>query len=124
MIREFICDVTNTLLRYKFWSPEDFHFSNKNVIPGCKINTNDNRPLGKVLLIHVLVDPDDRGKSFYYIADIIIIEIESKYMDRLHYAVAVIIDLLGRPAYPNEPIYRDNFLSLKKLQAEGALEEC
>ena len=41
----------------------------------------------------MFVDPDNRGKSFCYIGDIIIVVIESKHMDRLRYAVAMVIDL-------------------------------
>ena len=72
----------------------------------------------------MLVDPDNRGKSFCYIDDIITTGMESNNMDRLRYVVAMIIDLFGRPVHPNEPVQRDNLLSLKKLQAEGTLEEC
>ena len=95
VISEFIYDVINALLIYEFWSLENLSFSNKNVIPGCKINKNDDRPFGKALPINVLVDLDNRGKSFYYIDNIITIEIESKNMDRFRYAVAIIIDLFG-----------------------------
>ena len=102
MISEFICDVTNDLLRCKFCSLENLPFINKNVILGCEIKKNDDRPFGKALPIDVLVDPDNRGKSFCYIDDIITIGIKSKNMDRLHYTVAMIIDLFRRPAHPNK----------------------
>ena len=42
---------------------------------------------------------------------------------RLAYAVAVIVDVFVRPVHVDEPIKRDPLLSMKKLFAEGSLEE-
>ena len=117
-------DVTNALLRCDFWNLADFDFSNKKVIPDCKIDVEDKRPFGEALPIDILVDPDDRGKSFCYIDDLITVGIKNMRVDKLRYAVALVIDLFRRRLDLNEPIHRDDLLSMKKLQAEGALEEC
>ena len=42
---------------------------------------------------------------------------------RLAYAVAVVIDVFARSIHPFEPVHRDHLLSMKKLFAEGSLEE-
>ena len=123
-ISELICGVANALLRCEFWNPADFDFSNKKVIPECEIDVKDNPPFVEALPIDVLVDPDDRGKSFCSIDDLITVGLENAYIDKLRYAVALVIDFFGRPLDQKEPIHRDDVLSMKKLQAEGALEEC
>ena len=45
----------------------------------------------------MLVDLDDRGKSFCYIDDLITVGLENTHIDKLRYAVALVIDFSGDP---------------------------
>ena len=71
----------------------------------------------------MLVDPDEIGQAFFHIDDLTTIRLQDENWDRLRHAVALIIDLFGCPIDKKEPIHRDDLLSMKKLQSEGALEE-
>ena len=42
---------------------------------------------------------------------------------RLAYVVAVVIGVFAHPILPFEPVHRDYLLLIKKLFAEGSLEE-
>ena len=97
-------------------------FRNKSKIPSPNI-TKDSRPLAAALPVDVLVDPDPRGKIFCYIDDLITLGLMNNNWKRLAHAVALVIDLFGRPNHNQEPIERDELMPLKKLHAEGSLEE-
>ena len=98
------------------------NFRNKLLIPDPKIG-DDERPLAKALPTDVLVDPDSRGKVFCYIDDLITVGLFTESWQRLAHVIAVILDVFARPVHVNEPIHRDDLLSMKKLKAEGSLEE-
>ena len=69
VISEFICDVTNTLLRCKYWDPRAISFQVKINMPKPKLIPDD-RPTGLAHTADVLVDPGTRRKSFYYTDDV------------------------------------------------------
>lgn len=122
VVSELICDLANALLRCKFWDPDSFSFANKEKIPPPRLS-DSNDPWQPALPADVLVDPDPRGRSFCYIDDLITIGIFDSCWKRLAYAVALATDVFARPLHPDEPVPRDDLLSIKKLKAEGALEE-
>ena len=70
-----------------------------------------------------LVDSDPQGKIFYYIDDLITIGLIDVSWNRLAYAVPLAIDVFGRPNHDHEQMHRDKLISMKKLSAEGSLEE-
>ena len=121
-ISKFICAVTSALLRCTFWNADELNFSNREAIPEPKLS-KELRELAKALLIDAFVNPDTRDKVFYYFDNLITAGIFLSAWRRLAFMVAVIIDVFARSIHSNEPMKRDYLLLIKKLFAEGSLEE-
>ena len=122
VISEYICDLANALLRCKYWGTNSFDFELKERIPDPVLLQNDEN-FGEALAPDVLVDPDPRGKTFCYIDDLIPVGYYDENWGKLRYAVAIAMSIFGRPVHKDEPLPRDHLLSVKKLAAEGGLEE-
>ena len=122
IISKLTCNLANTLLKCDFSDLENMNFSNKSFI--LKLNVSKvPKYLAQALPANVLVDPDLRGKIFYYINDLITIDLLSDLQYHLAYAVVVIIDVFTHPACKEELIMHTYLMSMKKLYAEGSLEE-
>ena len=121
IINEFICNTANILLRYRFQDSDILDFSNKESIKLLKIKNSDTREFALALPIDILVNPDTRGKAFYYIDNFIMLGVFSNQQKRLAYVVAIIINVFG--VLDNKLIKRKDLLLLKKLKADKSLEE-
>ena len=69
-------------------------FSNKALIPKPNINKLVNS-LAQTLPANILVDPNLRGKVFYCIGNLIIVEIFNELWHKLAHTVAIIIDIFA-----------------------------
>ena len=83
----------------------------------------DNIEYGKASATDVLIDPDPNAKVFCYINDLTTIDFFDKSWERLNHAVSFAMNIFGRTVHEEEPLPRDHIVPVKKLSAEGGLEE-
>eukprot|EP00978_Attheya_sp_CCMP212_P019778 scaffold55737_cov58-Attheya_sp.AAC.2 len=116
-------DLANDILSCSSWNPSELHSPLQGKIPLPK-SLPDSVPFAPGLEIIVDVPSEDQGKCNIYLDDgaTVVPEIG----DNLHRAAAAFpldVHLMGCPQTGKEPIPRAELLSLKKLAAEGGLDE-
>jgi hypothetical protein len=123
VISETTTDLANDLLRCDEWDPEEIQAPIQKHIPEIS-RLSDTIPFAPGLPLVVQLPNDDQGKADCYLDDIISIIPEiGDNIKRGAAAVPLAIHLIGRPIAESEPILRDELISMKKLIAEGGLEE-
>jgi hypothetical protein len=123
VISEACADLANDILQSPNWDPIELHSPHTISLP---LERESNNPLefapGKPL--DVDLHPDPRGKVDIYIDDgITVVPDLANNRLRGSNAMALAIHTMFRPISPNEPIKRDDCLSLSKLAEEGTLSE-
>ena len=123
IISETTADLANHILNHPDWDPIEMHSPNQHLIAEPKI-LDDSTPFGCAhpLMVHIPIEPV--GKSDVYIDDTVTISLHSDTNNpKASAAVPLAIHTLGRPLLSTEPISRSDLLCLRKLLAEGRLEE-
>ena len=123
IISETATDLANMLLSNEDWDPTMLQSPHQPYIKPPR-TLDEKLPFGTALPMMVDVPIDTPSKADVYIDDIITVSLASPMNDaRASAAVPLSIHILGRPMSTNEPIQRDELMSIIKLQAEGQLEE-
>jgi hypothetical protein len=123
VISESTTDLSNDILRCQDWDPREFHSPLQKHVPPT-IRLPSSIPFAPGLPLVVEIPPDDQGKVDCYLDDLISVipDLNDNEL-RGASAVPLAIHLIGRPISDSEPIPRDPLISIKKLLAEGGLEE-
>jgi hypothetical protein len=123
IISEICADLGNDILRSPSWNPRNLHSPHTITLP-LEDNPEDNSPFTEGLPLDVDIPPDANGKIEMYIDDgITVIPDIGDNRSRGTNAMALAVYTICRPLSPNEPIPRDDCLSLSKLAEEGTLSE-
>ena len=80
----------------------------------------DSAPLAPALPADVSMPTNGTGRADVFINDIITVGYANKRWKRLCGAALLALHMFRRPAHNNEPVPRDDLLSLNKLIAEGS----
>ena len=123
IVSESVCDLANMLLSHTGWDPHEIHSPIQPHIPPPLI-LNDDTPFQPALPLMVEIPISSLGKADVYIDDMVTVALGTdEYILHAESAVPLAIHTVGRPVTPSESIPRTNLVCLKKLQAEGRLEE-
>jgi hypothetical protein len=123
VISEICADLGNDILRDPAWDPRSLH-SPHTIKLSLNNHNEDNTPFTQALPLDVDIPPDTHGKIEIYIDDgITVIPDIGDNRIRGSNAMGLAIHTLCRPISENEPIQRDDCLSLAKLAEEGTLSE-
>lgn len=123
VVTEILADLANDLLSCKHWDIHRLH-SPHSLNVHHPTFLDDSIPFISALPADVSVPIHPIGKVDVYVDDTITIG----YYDpttwrKLSGAVLLALHIIGRPLHANEPIDRDDFLSLSKFLGEGTLSE-
>ena len=123
IISETTTDLANYILNHEEWDPTTLHSPNQNKIAEPKL-LPQSLPFAQTRDMMVQVPLESIGKADVYIDDTITVSLHSETNNaKAAAAVPLAIHTIGRPLLDNEPITRDDLLCLRKLLAEGRLEE-
>ncbi len=123
IISEICADLGNDILRSPSWNPRMLHSLHTITLP-LEDKTEDISPSIEGLPLDVDILPDTYGKIEMYIDDRIpVIPDIGDNRIRGTNTMALAVYTFCRPFSPNEPIPRDDCLSLSKLAEIGTLSE-
>ena len=116
-------DLAQALIDDETWDPFTLRSPNEHLIPPPFENTDDSEFGIAYFLAIKFKDRDCYVDG--YVDDLItlVVETSNSIIERARNAIALAIHILFRPRNTNDPIHRDDVLSLRKLLAEGRLEE-
>jgi hypothetical protein len=122
-ISDTIADIGNTIIHNYNWNPHDLHDPLSRTL-------DDPTPLPENIAFHpakslaVDIPINDIGKVNIYMDDSIGIALDDKdNTTRVSYTIPLAIHTLAREENSLDPIPRKDIISLKKLLAEGQMEE-
>ena len=128
---ETLTDVANTLTNCPSWDAKTLHSPHHNTLEPTKYVPDDPltgpvpAALGKPLMVPVV--PKLNGYAECFIDDIFSVmpdlPAENKQPDRMAQATLLAIEAFGMPPHPDDPLPRDDLLSLTKAAAEGTPAE-
>jgi hypothetical protein len=119
---ETTCDLANDLLRSE-WSPEMFCSPLASQLPP-PVPNQTSVALKQVRNLATLTPSDYRGRAEVFIDDMITAFLDTPVnVAPAPYAVMTAIHLMARPLDGNEPIAREDPVSIDKLLGEGAPSE-
>jgi hypothetical protein len=123
IISEICADLANDILHSDNWDPTTLHSPHTISLPLEK-DSSEHSPFTPGKDLDVYLFPDPRGKVEIYIDDgiTVIPDINDNRLRGTN-AMALAIHTICRPISPDEPIKRDDCLSLSKLSEEGTLAE-
>ena len=123
IISETTTDLANYILNHTDWNPADLRSPNQHQIAPPKI-LPISTPFGQTQRMMVSIPIETIGKANVYIDDTITVALHSTENDpRASAVVPPAIHTIGRPLLQKEPITRTDLMCLRKLLAEGRLEE-
>jgi hypothetical protein len=124
LFSEICTDLANDILHCPYWDPSSLCSPHAKKIPDPILLPAETE-FKQAKNLDVSIPPDDWGKIDDFIDDGIVIvpDINSNRF-RASQALLLAIHVLCRPLAPNEPIPREDCLSLAKLAEEGTLSEC
>ena len=123
IISETTTDLSNYILNHKDWNPAVLHSPNQHEIAPPDI-LPPSIPFGQTKPMMVNIPLERVGKVDVYIDDTITVSLHSNDNNpRASAAVPLAIHTIGRPLLHREPIARTDLMCLRKLLAEGRLEE-
>ena len=116
-------DLAQALIDDETWDPFTLHSPNENLIPPPFENTDDTEFGIAHFLAIKFKDRDCYADG--YVDDLIklVVEISNSIVEKARNSIALAIHILFRPRNQDDPIHRDDVLSLHKLLAERRLEE-
>ena len=118
-----ICvDLANEIMNDETWDPAELQSTMAEKIPEIK-REDSSIPFGAANNLAVDV-PFRMCAAEGYVDDLITAVLDFfQPRERARHAVPLALDVMYRPKNPDDPIERDEILSLRKLLAEGGLEE-
>jgi hypothetical protein len=120
---ELCTDLANDLLHCTEWDPNTLYSPHQQKLPPPTYLDNS-IPFAKAADLDVNIPVDDMGRVDVFIDDgIVIIPDIHNNRERGVQAMLLAIHTLCRPLDQNEPIFREDCLSLDKLHEEGQLSE-
>ena len=123
IISESTADLAHFLLNSKDWNPDHLHSPHQHKVPPPKL-ISKRTPLATAYQLIVDIPLAPRGCVDVYIDDIIAVSLYDKQEYRaIASAVPLAIHTVGRPASQHESIPRHPLVCIRKLVAEGRLEE-
>lgn len=125
VISETICDLATAILIDDDWDCSTLFSPQQHLIPSASFLPDD-IPFGEGKDLIVNIDINDRGTHEMYLDDLIGLGIDIEGTDnitRAERAPMLAIHTCARPVHHNEPIPRQDMVSLNKLRAEAALTE-
>ncbi len=123
VVSELCTDLANDILHCPHWDP------NKDKSPHVRLLAtprllDESIPFGQAKDLDVMIPPDDCGRVDDFIDDgIVIIPDLGENRHRAVSALLLAIHTICRPLSNNEPISREDCLSLSKLEEESTLAE-
>ena len=122
-ISESVCDLANDLIECPAWDHATLHSPLQASIPP-PLRLSDEIPLGQAVKLAVKFPREEIGKADIYLDDYAPIALDiGDNVDRVACAVPLAIHAVGRQLSADEPLPRDDLISLSKLAAEGRMEE-
>ena len=122
-ISETICDLANDLMVCPAWDHTKLRSPIQAIIPP-PARLPEHIPLGPAVKLAVTFPREEQGKTELFIDDFAPIALDvGDNVERVACAVPLAIHTMGRQLSPNEPLPRDDLVSLSKLAAEGKMEE-
>ena len=120
---EPITNLANDILHAKDWDPNELCLPHS-VSLSCPILQPQDKPFGKAMPINMHIPADDMGKVDDFIDDLITIipHIRDNWK-RGEGTSLLAIHTVSCPLHPEEPLPRDNVLSVSKLKDEGRMSE-
>ena len=120
-LTEMACDAANDLVR-SAWDPAEFSSPHVATIPDDPVVLPDDVEFARAEPVAVPDLEDDLPRSDVFIDDAFCAFLE-RDLARGRAVLPFLIHLLGRPPHPDEPVSREDLLSLKKFLAEATPEE-
>ena len=115
-------DLSQALIDDDSWDPSTLHSPQARQIPPL-IRLEDTIPFGKANPLAIQLPPKDCFTDGY-IDDLISIALDTpKATSRGRHAISLALHTIFRPVNKDDPIPRDDVLSIRKLLAESRLEE-
>ncbi len=122
-ISDTLADISNTLIHNEFWDPSSL-FDDLSTSLGEPIPLPDTIPFHPAKRFAIDLPINDIGKVDIYIDDSIGIALDANDNSRrVSYSIPLAIHWISRAADSLDPIPRKDIISLKKLLAEGRMEE-
>lgn len=120
---EIIGDLANDLILCPDWNPSELHSPLQHLIPP-PLRPTSHEPFAQAKPMSVTLPVNDKGLVEVYLDDIppVCVDIGDN-VDRCNAAVPLAVHLLGRAKHHDEPIPRDEILSIKKILGEGQMAE-
>ncbi len=120
---ELCTDLANDILHCKEWKPSLLHSPHIEKLPPAQF-LDDTIPFSPAADLDLDIPDDDMGRIDDFIDDgIAIVPDLNNNRHRGVAALLLAIHTLCRPLDPNEPIFREDCLSLEKLAEEGIMSE-
>jgi hypothetical protein len=122
-ISDTLANIANSIIHNEFWDPSDLHVDiSKSLADPLPLPVDIKFHPAQQLADHL--PTNDIGKVDIYIDDSIGIALDiDDNPRRVSYAIPLVIHSIARAEDPLDPIPRKDIISLKKLLAEGHMEE-
>jgi hypothetical protein len=120
---EIIGDIANDLIQCPAWDPATLASPLQPLLP-LPLRSESDEPFASAAEMSVEMPDNALGLVDVYLDDFppVCVDINDN-AERCAAAVPLAIHILGRPIAPNEPIPRDDLLSVKKTLGEGQMAE-
>ncbi len=123
IVSEICADIANDLMHCPDWSPEEIHSPHKSLLQPSHYLAPD-IPIGQAAPLDFSIPMDDWGRTDIFIDDgITIVPDINNNWGRGRNAMPLAIHLLSRGLSTDEPLSRDDPLSLSKFTSEGSMSE-
>jgi hypothetical protein len=122
-VSEVATDLANEILLCPEWTPSIVSGPLQKYI-GEPVRVPEDVPFGQAAPMAVDPDPQECGKVDVFVDDLISAFLDTaENIARVPAIIPLVLHLLGRPVADDEPIDRNEFLSITKLLAEGTPAE-
>jgi hypothetical protein len=123
VILETICDLTNELLKCKYWEPTNLHALVQHELPkGIYLDEDIPFAVGRELIIDIPID--HQGYANVYIDDTTGLTLDlpgTRKADHLEAAIPLAIEIAAHPNDINKPIPREPLVAQDKLKSRRRL---
>jgi hypothetical protein len=121
-LSEIACDLSNDLVRNPGWDPTVHRSPHSDKLPAVPLLEPATVPIATAQPLSVPLPIDDAPKSEVYIDDLFNCYLR-RDLQRGSEILPFVLELLGRPPNPADPIERDDVLSISKFLAEATPSE-
>ena len=122
---EIVMDLAQEIADDPTWKPDQTKSPHYSIFPEVEKSYNDDTPFGKAMPL-LLPIPVREIYIDGFVDDIMTIVLDSQKREQINRAkgaVPLALHTVFRPTYKDEPVKRDDILSLRKMYGEGALSE-